>query len=493
MKFLSLIRKAIAISMLLAFLFLFSRFDSFADLTSFLVGPQFLAAIIAGGTILALATIILTLLTGRIYCSIICPLGLLQDFFGRLNHWKGKANFCTLPDFFRTHMAAATIMLSLAAAGFTSILVMAEPFSLAGRILSNIWQPLSSRLMWLAGSAFTGVNWLNKARSNPVEIATLIPTLVFAIVLFLLVKKWGRIYCNLICPVGALLRLVSGFSIFKLRLQQEHCTTCGQCVRSCKAGCIDLTTKSLDFSRCVMCMNCISACNFSAIEFASPYLQTKKDFSPQRRALISSTVSAVAINLLPALVKATNEPRNRILPPGSGNVKDFSQKCISCHLCISACPSSVISPTNDGFHYGSIAQPELKFNYGMCEQTCNLCTNICPTGAISPVSLEEKKTLKIAEVEYIKSLCVVETDGKDCGACAEHCPTKAVRMVPYKNGLMIPEVTPDICVGCGSCEHICPVRPNRAIIVNPIIEQKHIALPEVKPVEDAGPLEEFPF
>jgi ferredoxin len=493
MKSLPLIRRAIAATMLLAFLLLFARFDSFADLTNYLIRPQFAPAFLAGPMILVLAIIVLTLFTGRVYCSLVCPLGLIQDVFGRLSHWKSKANFRTLPDFFRAHMITAAIMFITASAGFISILVIAEPFSLAGRILSNLWQPINSRLMWLAGSAFSGVNWLNKARSNPIELETLLPIIIITVVLFMVVRKWGRVYCNLICPVGAILRLLSGLSLFQLRLSESQCTTCGQCIRSCKAGCIDINTKKIDFSRCVMCMNCVSACNFSAIEFASPYLEAKKDFSPQRRALITGVASVTAAKLFPNLVAGGSETRNRILPPGSGSVKDFARKCISCHLCISACPSSIISPSANGFVYGSLAQPELKFDHGMCEQTCNLCTGICPTGAISPVSLEEKKTLKIAEVEYIKSLCVVETDGKDCGACAEHCPTKAVRMVPYKNGLMIPEITPDICIGCGSCEHICPVRPNRAIIVNPIAEQKHIILPEAKPIEDAGPLEEFPF
>ncbi len=45
---------------------------------------------------------------------------------------------------------------------------------------------------------------------------------------------------------------------------------------------------------------------------------------------------------------------------------------------------------------------------------------------------------------------------------------QAVTMVPYDGGgegLTIPHINPDICVGCGGCEFICPVRPNRAIFV----------------------------
>jgi formate hydrogenlyase subunit 6/NADH:ubiquinone oxidoreductase subunit I len=38
-------------------------------------------------------------------------------------------------------------------------------------------------------------------------------------------------------------------------------------------------------------------------------------------------------------------------------------------------------------------------------------------------------------------------------------------MVPYKDGLVIPEINQAICIGCGACENMCPVRPMRAIYV----------------------------
>lgn len=491
MKSLNLARKAAAIVVFAAFLAVFARFDSFAGLYPFLIGPQFMPALFSSAFAALVVIFLVTLFSGRIYCSVVCPLGLIQDFFSRLGNWKKRPAFAALPDFFRTHLVLSSLMLAGALAGFLPFLVMAEPFSLAGRILTNVWQPASSRLMLLIPAE--GASWLNKARVNPIASESFVIVLLVSLLLFLAVKKWGRIYCNLICPVGAILRLVSGFAIFRLSLNEPSCTSCGLCSKSCKAGCIDIKTRKLDFSRCVMCLNCVAVCNSEAINFKFAYANKPRDFSPQRRALLGSAASAAVVGLIPMALPAHASPKLRILPPGSGNVKDFTNRCISCHLCVSACPSAIIRVIPPEFFNGSLAQPELNFSRGMCEQTCNVCTNICPTGAIKPVSLVEKTTLKIAEVAYKIELCVVETDGKDCGACAEHCPTKAVRMVPYKNGLMIPEVTPEICIGCGSCEHICPVRPERAIIVNPIEKQHHIKLPEAKPVEDAGPLEEFPF
>ena len=57
--------------------------------------------------------------------------------------------------------------------------------------------------------------------------------------------------------------------------------------------------------------------------------------------------------------------------------------------------------------------------------------------------------------------CVVYKNETSCGACAEHCPTLALKMVPYKDGLTIPQTNTDLCVGCGGCEFICPVKAVR--------------------------------
>ena len=493
MKLLNQIRKALALLMLSAFFALFLRFDSFGQISDFLTQIQLTPAIIAGSGATLLMIGLLTLLTGRIYCSLICPLGLIQDAFARMARLKKPESRKILPEFFKIHLGLAALMFGTAAAGFLPILVMADPFSLAGRIMSNVVQPVASRIMWISGHIFEGANWLNKARANPVLIESFAIAAILTLLLFLAVKKWGRVYCNLICPAGAILRVIAGFSVFHLKMDEKSCVNCGLCAKSCKAGCIDVKNHQIDFSRCVVCLNCVSSCNYRSIEFASKYFPATGTFSQQRRALLGGAATAAVAGIIPALRPNIQAPRMRILPPGSGNVKDFTSRCISCHLCISACPSSVIQASEPEVFSGSLAQPGLKFDRGMCEQTCNVCTCICPTGAIMPVTLEQKKTLKIAEVDYKKHLCVVETDGKDCGACAEHCPTKAVRMVPYKNDLMIPQVRPEICVGCGSCEHICPVRPQKAIIVNPVAAQTHIVLPDPEPVKDAGPIEEFPF
>lgn len=75
---------------------------------------------------------------------------------------------------------------------------------------------------------------------------------------------------------------------------------------------------------------------------------------------------------------------------------------------------------------------------------------------------------------------------------AEHCPTQAVAMVPYKDGLTIPHVNKEICVGCGGCEYVCPARPFRAIYIegNPVQKE---AKPFKESEEHKGEIDDFGF
>ncbi|HEX3024228.1 MAG TPA: 4Fe-4S dicluster domain-containing protein, partial [Chitinophagaceae bacterium] len=159
-----------------------------------------------------------------------------------------------------------------------------------------------------------------------------------------------------------------------------------------------------------------------------------------------------------------------ITPPGSVDVKRFNDSCTACQLCVSKCPSQVLQPTFTAYGIIGMMQPAMSFKQGYCNYHCIACSEICPTKAIVKISRKEKKTLQIGQVKFVKENCVVVTDGTNCGACSEHCPTQAVSMQPYKGDLNIPTINNELCVGCGGCEYICPVRPYRAIYVegNPV-------------------------
>ena len=175
-----------------------------------------------------------------------------------------------------------------------------------------------------------------------------------------------------------------------------------------------------------------------------------------------------------------------LTPPGSISLERFKDKCTGCQICVVRCPSQVLRPT--GLEYGLdyMLKPRLAYISSYCNYECTVCSDVCPTGAIKPLTIEEKTTTQVGIATFFKGRCVVNTEEKDCGACAEHCPTQAVHMVPYKGTLTIPQINPDLCIGCGGCESICPVRPMRAIIVKSNVEHKFVEKPkeeEIKEIE----------
>jgi ferredoxin len=89
---------------------------------------------------------------------------------------------------------------------------------------------------------------------------------------------------------------------------------------------------------------------------------------------------------------------------------------------------------------------------------------------------------------------VVVTNRTSCGACAEICPTGAVRMVGGRvPGRPEPALEDALCIGCGACQKSCPVLPGPAIFVVGLKYQDMLAK---RPERSEGPdetLEGFPF
>ena len=175
-----------------------------------------------------------------------------------------------------------------------------------------------------------------------------------------------------------------------------------------------------------------------------------------------------------------------IVPPGAISIERFKDICTGCQICVTQCPSHVLRPTGMEYGLDYMLKPRVAYIDSYCNYECTVCSEVCPTHAIKPLTKEEKMTTQVGIATFFINRCIVKTEGTDCGACSEHCPTQAVHMVPYEGTLTIPQVNPDLCIGCGGCESICPVRPNRAIIIKANEVHKFVEKPkedEVKKVE----------
>ena len=336
----------------------------------------------------------------------------------------------------------------------------------------------------------------------------LFPLFILTIVL-LFSWKHGRLYCNTICPVGSLLGLISKFSVYKIKIDDITCVECGVCATVCKSNCIDTENKKIDFTRCVSCFNCFQKCPTEAILYTKPLEKTEfgtKDIADNSRRsfMISAGLlsTALAKKVFPQgeiLVYTENEiPVNRavpITPPGSISIEHFISKCTACTLCVSACPTNVLQPSLMEYGINGLLMPHMNNRVGFCNFECTICSEVCPNYAILPIEKEEKKLKQIGKAKFIKDNCVVYTQKTDCGACAEHCPTKAVRMVMDNEvGKKAPKVDDKICVGCGACEYACPTKPYKAIYVEGnAVHQLAEKPPEEKIEEEVDLKEDFPF
>lgn len=454
--------------------------------------------------------IIITLLWGRVYCSSICPLGVLIDlisFFKRKiqkirKQKKERYKFKNPHNYLRYSILAIVVIMFLA--GSTFGIVILDPYSNFGRIITNFVRPVFieiNNFAVLILEMFDNYS-LVPYKHGLFSVSTIVFPILFLTLIFYLTIKSGRLYCNTICPIGSLLGIISKFTFFKIKIDENSCIECGKCETVCKANCINSDTKEIDFTRCVSCFNCFESCPTGGLKYLAPLKinsnSSKRNFFISVGLLSLSLFKKTSAQAKEIFVYKENTiPEKRelpITPPGSKGIEHFLSNCTACTLCVSACPTHVLQPTL--FEYGieGFLMPHLLNTAGFCNYECTICGDICPNEAIVPVEKEEKKLIQIGKAEFIKDNCVVHTQKTDCGACAEHCPTQAVKMVfsPELN-LRIPEVDIKICIGCGACEFACPTKPYKAIYVVGNFVHQLAEKPNQEKLEHPVSEEDFPF
>lgn len=443
---------------------------------------QFLPALLALNLGVILFLVVMTLLLGRVYCSVICPLGVMQDGFGWLGK-KAKRNryrYSKPLNVLRYTMLA--LMVLAAISGIGAFVALLAPYSAYGRIaqslLAPVWQWGNNLLASWAEAhesyAFYSVDvWLKGGITLGVAIVTLIT-------LGILAFRNGRTYCNTICPVGTILGFLSRFSLFRPVINTSKCNGCGLCARNCKAACINSKEHTIDYSRCVTCFDCINKCHKGAISYTrskpdANKVQSAPDESRRQFMTISAAVvSAAALRAQEKTVdgglatiedKKIPNRKTKIIPPGAQSIANLTSHCTACQLCVSACPNGVLRPSTD---LESLMQPESSYERGYCRPECTRCSSVCPAGAIKPITKADKSSIQIGHAVWVKENCIPLTDGVACGNCARHCPVGAITMVPSTDSdesPKIPVVNTEKCIGCGACENLCPARPFSAIYV----------------------------
>ena len=456
---------------------------------------QFLPAAMAFSISTIVLWLIATLVFGRIYCSVACPLGVFQDICARLprltRNGRRKHSYHYSAPLTRTrNMTLAIVVISLFL-GLSIITVFTDPWSIYSRACVYIIKPAWGMMLNLFQTP--------EVKIASASVAGIASGAVMIIAIGVLAARNGRTFCNSICPVGTTLGFVSRYSIYHIDINTDKCTQCRKCEHVCKASCIDLVSHVVDASRCVTCFDCLSVCDDDAIHYtwerhhlSIPMMQ-KTD-----RSLAGGTqcmqrdrrdfLSAGALLLLaPALAKAKNAasrvagaatvpvytpapatPALPVTPPGVTDRKEFYSRCTGCGLCISHCPTRVLRASTTEYGALRVLHPVKDYDAAMCAPYCTTCTDLCPTGALSRLTLDAKLSTSVGVAKLTRPNCISFQYYAECGRCAEVCPKKAITMtqsdVPGFG--LYPAINPDICIGCGACQFVCPAHPVKAIHVS---------------------------
>lgn len=335
---------------------------------------QFLPALLALNVGVVVSLVLLTLVFGRVYCSVICPLGIFQDiiswFSGLRKKKKYRFSYSPAKSWLRYTVLVLFVVAMIAGVG--SFVALLAPYSAYGRMVQNLLMPLydwaNNGIAYLAERAgsyavYDKEVWVRSWVTFGVALTTFV-------VLFVLAWRNGRTYCNTICPVGTMLSFLARFSWFRVHIDTNKCNGCHLCERSCKAACIDAANHTVDYSRCVTCGNCLEKCRRNAISYThtplrKPATDTPKDSAEpvdtsRRSFLVGAAIATSAAALAQekkkidgglAVIEDKVAPKRLtpITPPGSLSAKNMAKHCTACQLCVSACPNDVLRPSQEMF------------------------------------------------------------------------------------------------------------------------------------------------
>ncbi len=493
------LRIALASLFTLALTLLFLDFSgTLHHLLGWVAKVQFLPALLALNVGVVVGLVLLTLLFGRLYCSVICPLGVFQDLVSRVASMSDrKRKFSASPAMTWLRWSMVGVLIISFVCGIGSVVALLDPYSTYGVMVSNLAAPIYK---WGNNLLALIAEHLDSYAFYSVDIYISSAALfVVSLVMFggvgYLAWRSGRTYCNTICPVGTVLGFVSRFSLFRIVLDASKCNGCQRCVRSCKSSCITKESRSVDYERCVVCFDCIDSCSQGALSYRwrwakgeaseaveatpTPKADNIEKVDSSKRTMLAISTTLLAANALRAeeklvdgglaFIESKKIPKRsgRLVPAGSHSVRNFSKHCTGCQLCVSACPNGVLRPSTG---LDNFMQPEMSYERGYCRPECTACSEVCPAGAIERIDRAEKSSTQIGHAVWIEQNCVVLTDGVSCGNCAVHCPVGAISMVEAKDrerygDRKIPVVDIERCIGCGACENLCPSRPFSAIYV----------------------------
>ena len=370
-------------------------------------------------TVAFLVVLLLTPLVGRFFCAWLCPLGIAQSVVNVLTHPKTHVRrVCTRLPQSRAQIVVRScvfaLFVALLACGFGALAWSLTPYSILGKALIG----------FAPGLVLVGV------------------------VLVLAPFGRGRLWCNWVCPVGSCFTVLSRFAVWPHRVDKAAgCLNCRACFGKAAAG-KTTESKPADDGAGVTRREMMSGIGLFAAAEAAKVVEKTAD-------------GGYAPVSLPGLPNRVRD----VLPPGAVDRALFDRLCVGCGLCITACPEKCLVPSTA---LGTFGQPKMDFRYSHCRMACpQKCASVCPAHALVVREGVARRDLHFGRAAWQKDLCLRTTEQVPCTACVRKCPVKAIALVEG-----VPVVDEALCIGCGACEHVCPVRPQPAMVVSGLAEQR---------------------
>jgi len=464
---------------------LFFRLNPLVGMATMLAARQWILPLALGA-----ATLALTLILGRAWCGWICPLGTILDWTRLPRRFRRPS---ALPAQWRQakYLVLFAVLFS-ALLGSLTFLVL-DPITLLFRTIASAVLPATYSVVTWAETFLYRFEPLQTPLEHvdgflrdtviPLDQSFYLPSLlVLAVFLGVLILNAvrPRFWCRYLCPLGGLLSLVSRVSLVRHKVDSDTCIACRRCTEACSLEAIGPSeTFVADTAECTLCLDCREVCPTRAVSFGtgSPPANRVPGGIPRRTALASMAAIGLGVGLLRlAPVLGTSEPPS-IRPPGASE-PGLRDKCIRCGQCINVCPTGALQAGVLSAGYDGLWTPVLIPRHGYCDFACRRCGEVCPTGAIPLLSMEEKRQAVIGKAEIDTQRCIPWANGQNCIVCQEMCPLteKAIELQEtsvnnsegYETMLLLPEVIEERCIGCGICEHQCPLRGESAIRVRPV-------------------------
>ena len=469
---------------------LFLDFDPLISISTMLAAHALPVAFL-----LSLITVVATVLFGRVFCGWVCPLGTLNNMVGSLRKRKPES----MPVKWYRWKYFILVFLLVSSVFTLQFVGVMDPLSLLIRSFSVSVYPLFNYAVRAYFDVVYAVNPLGIALLTEPVYDVLKSTVlsfgqsfyvqgVFIGLLFLVILGLSllekRFWCKHLCPLGALLGVLSRRAVLS-RSVSEGCTSCGACASVCQGNAQPDSKEHWRISECLMCWNCDDICPENAVRFGfgKPRPASPLDLG-RRRVIAAAVAGVVAVPLLRVtpLAQANSKNPALIRPPGSLEEKEFLKRCVKCGECMKVCITNGLQPTFLEAGLEGIWSPVLVPRIGYCEYRCTLCGQVCPTGAIKRLTLEEKAKVKIGLAMIDKGRCLPWAHSRPCIVCEEVCPTpkKAIWFEDVKVkdregrtvAVMQPHVDLELCIGCGICETKCPVLGRPAIYVMSLGESR---------------------